>query len=672
MKNFFLFLLIFPPIYAFTQTSGGPDAYGYLWYNSNDAMGPAYSWIDITTNGTAVTTLGDDNATSMIPMGMSFHYYYSDFTDIVIGSNGWMSFDNVGNIAHCFPSIPTSGSGDNYVAPFMSDLRIDGAGNPAQVLYYHDALTQQFIISFINVPWWKNTAQGYAGVNTFQVIFSNVDSSITFQYQAVDQVNYLDNSTCASDIGVGIENSTGTIGLQVFQDVLPPATTAFKFEYPDSVLISILDATPAWSMNSTSGGSFHGINSTMDISIDIANVGNTDLTTDINIVSDITFPGSSAFWAKFDTVSNLLSGNSQILNYNGESTPSTTGQYILTSAITNSQDINASNNSLLTEVNFVDLTQPMLTLSYVDGDTRDGGQSWSSGGGMGVYFKPPVYPVLVDSLSFHLDIALKAQYFRTIYDDDGINGAPGTILYSDTVISEPAGTLGWETWKVNSVIQIDSGGFYVSWEDYNGNSLSRTTTSPISRRTYEYLSGNWAQFRNNEDQDMFINAVLSQPCLTLAASASIQDEVSGNDGSVDITVVGGTNSYTFLWNTGATTEDISGLTANTYAVIITDASGCKDTVNATVSFASGFNNISYASDIELYPNPSTGKIHIVTKHLNNAMLFEVFNSVGKRTEFEISRNGNIFEMNLKNTAAGMYIIKGRTRDRTFTKSVIIR
>jgi hypothetical protein len=47
------------------------------------------------------------------------------------------------------------------------------------------------------------------------------------------------------------------------------------------------------------------------------------------------------------------------------------------------------------------------------------------------------------------------------------------------------------------------------------------------------------------------------------------------NGSIDITPSGGLAPYTFLWSTGATTEDLQNAGAGTYSVKITDAAGCS-------------------------------------------------------------------------------------------------
>jgi gliding motility-associated-like protein len=55
-------------------------------------------------------------------------------------------------------------------------------------------------------------------------------------------------------------------------------------------------------------------------------------------------------------------------------------------------------------------------------------------------------------------------------------------------------------------------------------------------------------------------------------------------GSIDLNATGGMSPYAYLWNTGAVTQDLSGMVASTYTVTITDTKGCTATASATVLF----------------------------------------------------------------------------------------
>ncbi|MFK7786781.1 MAG: gliding motility-associated C-terminal domain-containing protein, partial [Crocinitomicaceae bacterium] len=79
--------------------------------------------------------------------------------------------------------------------------------------------------------------------------------------------------------------------------------------------------------------------------------------------------------------------------------------------------------------------------------------------------------------------------------------------------------------------------------------------------------------------------VIDQPNEGLATSDVVIEPgcFGGTDGSIDLSISGGTTSYTYLWNTGATTQDVTGLGAGVYDVNITDAQGCTASLVYNIS-----------------------------------------------------------------------------------------
>ena len=77
--------------------------------------------------------------------------------------------------------------------------------------------------------------------------------------------------------------------------------------------------------------------------------------------------------------------------------------------------------------------------------------------------------------------------------------------------------------------------------------------------------------------------VTEPPVMDVTCSSTDVTTNGGSDGTASVTASGGTPPYTYLWNTGATTSSISGLTAGTYTVTVTDAKGCTAECSTTVN-----------------------------------------------------------------------------------------
>ncbi|MCB9332820.1 MAG: SprB repeat-containing protein [Lewinellaceae bacterium] len=103
--------------------------------------------------------------------------------------------------------------------------------------------------------------------------------------------------------------------------------------------------------------------------------------------------------------------------------------------------------------------------------------------------------------------------------------------------------------------------------------------------------------------------VTEPPGLSLSASANPTDCNGAATGSINLTVSGGTPTYSYAWTGGATGQNPGNLSAGTYTVTVTDANGCTATTSATVTEPPGLSLSASANPTDCN-GAATGSINL--------------------------------------------------------------
>ena len=471
------------------------DSYGY----SVDSHF-TYNWIDITTIGTQVTGLGDDNNTGPFNIGFSFPYYWYQTDKFWVNSNGAISLSSS---AVYMPqsdgfNVPNSKPPNDLLIPLGADLAFD-ASTPDAKCYYYTNNKDSLVVSFIKVPAWLSS--GLAGAHSFQIILNKADSTIVFQYEKQESTFYQNKDVA------GIENITGKIGLQYFTNRIPTSGEVVRFVPPDSTSYIAKDVGIYEALTEESEGYFVIPNVPKPLLVTVKNYGNIDAT-DIGVKLEAKDISGATQFTLTDTISALSRGETTVVDF-GSSAPPTTGIFIIFAKTTFAGDINTGNDSVRVEV--VSMNYPGW-LSWDNNPSKPTGASWAGvGGGWGQEFEPPAYPAVIESVAFAVVTAKQAVDLPVyLMDDDGSAGGPGTVLYADTVHIDTSATFKWHTIPISSDT-ITSGKFYVGLVRMQTDSflsMMQDTSEPASNRSWEN-TGVWAPFRSKNDLDVMIRAFVA-------------------------------------------------------------------------------------------------------------------------------------------------------------------
>ena len=197
--------------------TGGPDASGYTWIDSDTTGGPGYAWNDISGTGTLLG-YGDDARWSF-NLPYNFSFYGTNYSTVNVCSNGWLSFgSDPGTNEPANAAIPTAAVPNRAVFAFWDDL--NGVQPDSGGIYYRSMGTSP---NCSTVVMWK-----HARVKPSQDPVQNQVSLEVVLYEGGRiQLRYRDlwlTDTLRKwgrSASVGIEDAAGAVGLSYLYNGSP-------------------------------------------------------------------------------------------------------------------------------------------------------------------------------------------------------------------------------------------------------------------------------------------------------------------------------------------------------------------------------------------------------------------------------------------------------------------
>jgi hypothetical protein len=533
----------YPPVMG----AGGPDPFGYIWIDSDEAGGPNYNWIDISATGTVVTGLTDDNNVGPYSIGWNFPFYGNNFNQFWINSNGTIGFNNtyIGLSNYAIPNT----SYTNYIAWMWDDM---DPGNANTHVYYKNMGTQ-FVIQFQN---YYRYPDGGPYVDAEMILYA--DGHILIQY------SNLAGGITTNSCSVGVQGPNSTDGLQVVYNAnYMHNNLALWMGLPAPSFITAV--VPAEGIVPSNGSQ------NVSITFDATGYDPGTYTEDLEINSNdlanavVQIPCTMVVYVPGGIMGTVTDGVS------GDPLPGVTvtaglfsgttgndgtyeftldaGTYNVGFTKTGYQSVSVNNqvvvaddiltvdaqmyeepyapNTVVATVNDVD-TQCEVVWNHPEGPyeilyddgTAENFAAWAQPGNMNaVKFTPMGYPSSVTGGKFYVGdgsfpaggTIMGAAFYAEVKDDNGPGGMPGTTI--DSVLATVT-NFGWVV--VNGLnAEITSGNFYLVMVQGsaapNCAPVGVDQTPPISNKSYSRNVGAGGAWALSPYQDLMMRAILVGP-----------------------------------------------------------------------------------------------------------------------------------------------------------------
>lgn len=273
---------------------------------------------------------------------------------------------------------------------------------------------------------------------------------------------------------------------------------------------------------------------------------------------------------------------------NGESTEDLTnlgaGMYALTISDANGCEITTSQN-IINETTGVQITNAYSgndncssNIAYIDivvsGGVSPYTYNWSNG-----------------ATTQDLNNISEGNYYCIVTDDAGCMAVSNNYIITNTPSNLTASSLSTpEICLTGGSIVLTVNNGYLPYAYIWSNSETTQNISNLAPGNYQVTITDATGCSIIHNQN-----VASQTNTLNVTNAIIEDELCNNaQGSISISVTGGTPTYLYYWDNFETSQNLNNLTAGTYNLTITDANGCETTHSYLVQNNPGTMNIDTA------------------------------------------------------------------------------
>lgn len=265
------------------------------------------------------------------------------------------------------------------------------------------------------------------------------------------------------------------------------------------------------------------------------------------------------------------------------------------------------------------------------------------------------------------------QYVATITSADGCVGysasysitEPTNALSADISASNDVKCFGDASGSSTVTPQGGTPGYTYIWSNGTVTSTATNLTAGVYTVTVTDANGCTVNLQDT----------LDQPASALTATSVSTDQVGSTNGSITLTVSGGSPIYQYTWSNNAVSQNITDV-AGTYTVTITDANNCTFVLTDTINFISGIEGAySGVRKISLYPNPTAGDATLLVELENEKPIsVEVFDALGKLVleQKNASAKQEVMHLDLKDFAAGLYSVRVKIEGSSYTKQLAIQ